>query len=136
MSALFPTETKDDIPSPRALARSITAKPRAPLWERNPTRPCGGYADAKVAFSRTSGSVFRIPMQFGPMSRIPACRHTARSSRWRSRPSSPVSANPAEMTTSPRTPLAAHSRAASTTPGAGTTITARSTGPGTSPIER
>ena len=110
----------------------MMARPRAPLWDRNPTRPGSGTIGPKVASRSTCGSVFKIPRQLGPISRIPVARQTASSSRWRSAPSGPVSANPAEMTTMARTPLAAQSRAAWTTAGAGTTSTARSTGPGTS----
>ena len=110
----------------------MMARPRAPLWDRNPTRPGSGTIGPKVASRRTCGSVFTIPRQLGPMRRIPAARQTASSSRWRWAPSGPVSAKPAEMTTIARTPLAAHSPAASTTYGAGRASTARSTGPGTS----
>jgi hypothetical protein len=88
-----------------------------------------------VASSRTPGLVLTIPRQFGPISRIPEERQTASSCRWRSAPSGPVSANPAEITTSARTPAAAHSSAAPTTAWAGTATTARSTGPGTSATE-
>ena len=89
-----------------------------------------------MVFSMTSGLVFKMPMQLGPISRIPDARHTETSSFWRFRPSSPTSANPEEMTTMARTCFLAHSLAASTTDAAGTTITARSTGPGMSPTDR
>ena len=46
-------------------------------------------------------------------------------------PPVPTSANPAEMTTRARTPLAAQSSTTAATSGCGTAITARSTGPGT-----
>ncbi len=132
MSALFPTETNEERPRPRRAAWAITARPSAPLWERNPTRPGGGETEANVPSSETSGSVFTIPMQLGPMRRIPARRQISSSRRSRSRPSPPVSPNPAEITTSPRTPLRAHSSATSSTAAAGTTTNATSTGPGTS----
>ncbi len=106
--------------------------PRAPLWERNATRPAGGHVVANVPFSRMSGSVFTTPMQFGPIKRIPEARHTSRSSCWSDDPSGPVSANPDEITTSPRTPLLPHSRATAITESAGTAMNATSTSPGTS----
>ena len=107
MSALFPTDTNVDSPNPSSAAWPMTAMPRAPLWERNATRPAGGHVVANVPFRRMSGSVFTTPMQFGPISRIPEARHTSRSSCWSDDPSGPVSANPDEITTSPRTPLLA-----------------------------
>ena len=96
--------------------------------------PGGGMVGAKVALRRTAGTVFRMPRQFGPISRIPDSRQTSISSRWRSVPAAPVSAKPAEMTTTAGTPFAAHSRATALTAGAGTAITARSSGSGTSSI--
>ena len=98
----------------------------------NAMRPAGGGSGANVASRRTAGSVFAMPMQFGPTSRMPAARHVRTSASCRARPSSPTSAKPAEMTTSARTPLRPHASAAATTRSAGTTSTARSTGPGTS----
>jgi hypothetical protein len=71
MSALLPTDTKEESPIPSAWAWSITASPSAPLWERKPTRPAGGKMGPKEALRRTWGSVLRIPMQLGPISRIP-----------------------------------------------------------------
>ena len=54
-SALSPTETNAERPSPCVRARSIAAMPKAPLWDAKPTRPGGGAAGAKVAFSATPG---------------------------------------------------------------------------------
>ena len=76
----------------------MMAKPRAPLWDRNPTRPGSGTVGPKVASRRTCASVFTILRQLGPMRRIPAARQTASSSRWRWAPSDLVSAKPAETT--------------------------------------
>ena len=60
-----------------------------------------------------------------------ACSRTCRSS---SAPGPPTSLNPAEITIAPRTPASTHSPITSGTVAAGVTITARSTGSGTSPI--
>ena len=84
-----------------------------------------------MPFSRTWGSVFTMPMQFGPMIRIPYARHTSTSSLCLAGPSPPTSANPDEITTSPRTPFSPHSLATWRTNAAGTTMNATSTGPGT-----
>ena len=54
------------------------------------------------------GAVFMTPVQFGPMIRIPAPLAAATSSRWAAAPPVPVSAKPAEITTSPSRPLAPH----------------------------
>jgi hypothetical protein len=91
---------------------------------------------AKVALSCVSGCVLRTPRQLGPTSLTPDARHSSSSSRWRSAPAPPISAKPAEMTTSARAPAATHSRATDITRGAGTTITARSTGAGRSLTDR
>jgi hypothetical protein len=99
------------------------------------TPPGRGHVGANVASSETAGSALRIPRQFGPTMRIPASRTTASTSSSRRRPASPTSRKPAVITTMPRTPCAAQSRAAWSTPSRGTVITARSTGPGTSASE-
>ena len=122
MSARFPIEANEETPSPRSLARSISARPSAPLWVAKPTPPRGGVAGAKVTFSRACSAVLRIPRQFGPTRRIPAALQTSTSRSWSSAPSGPVSAKPAEITTSAGTRLSAHSRATSITAGAGTAI--------------
>ena len=41
-SALFPTETKLEIPRFSRVACSRRARPRAPLWEESATLPAGG----------------------------------------------------------------------------------------------
>ena len=133
-SALLPTDTNDERPTPRRPAASMIAIPRPPLCERNPTRPGIAGCGANVALSRTSGCVLSTPRQLGPISLIPELRQISTSSRWRCAPSTPASAKPAEMTRSERTPALAHSRATSTTFAAGTTTTPRSTVPGTSRI--
>src|ERR1700687_2958174 len=97
-----------------------------------PTRPRGGVVGPNVAFIETSGAVLITPMQFGPTIRTPASRQTASRSACLQTPSSPDSLNPEEITTRLLTPFFAHWRAVSTTPTAGTAITARPTGPGIS----
>jgi hypothetical protein len=134
-STLLPTDTNEDSPSPMSDAYCITASPSAPLCDRNPTRPGGGYRVENVPFSRTSDAVFTIPMQFGPMIRIPYERARSTSSTCRAVPSPPTSLKPDEITTSPRTPFSPHSRVTSSTSGAGTTMNASSTSFGTSTID-
>ncbi len=51
----------------------------------------------------TAGSVLSIPMQLGPIIRIPEDRTRSRSSSSMAAPSSPVSEKPAEITTKPFT---------------------------------
>ena len=68
-------------------------------------------------------------MQLGPMSRTPAARARRRSSSCRARPPRPVSANPAEITHTARTPRPAWSMTPVTS-GAGTATSARSGGLG------
>ena len=64
--------------------------------------------------------------------RMPDAPARADSASCRRRPSPPVSAKPALKTTAARTPAAAQALAVSTTAGAGTAMTAVSTGSGTS----
>ena len=132
MSARLPIEAKEESPRLRSPARAISASPRAPLCDRKATFPAGGMAGAKVALSRTPGTVLMSPRQLGPISRIPDSRQLSTRRRSRSAPSGPDSAKPAEITVSAGTPFAAQSATTPSTAGAGTAITARSTGPGTS----
>ena len=104
--------------------------PSAPLWVRNASRPRIGRAGANVALRLTAGSVLMMPMQLGPIIRTPAARIFATSSAWSALPASPHSPKPALITTSALTPFAMHSSATASTCAAGTTMTARSTGPG------
>ena len=132
MSALFPIETNEDNPVPSDSARFMMAIPSAPDCDMNAIRPSRGETPANVPFSRTCGSVLTNPIQFGPINRIPDERQMSTSSAWRLVPWPPASRNPAEITTSDRTPFWAHPRATSETWTAGTATNARSTGPGTS----
>ena len=132
MSALFPIETNEESPVPSDSARFMTAIPSAPDCDMNPIRPSRGLTLANVPFRRTCGSVLTMPMQLGPISRIPDDRQMSTSSAWRWPPSGPASPNPAEITTIEWTALSPHARATSTTCDAGTATNARSTGPGIS----
>ena len=57
-----------------------------------------------VACMRTEGSVLMTPMQFGPTMRMPALRIFSTRRASRSRPSSPISPNPALITTTAAPP--------------------------------
>ena len=103
----------------------------APDWERKLIGPGGGMEGAKVAFMDVSGSVLSSPMQLGPTSRMPSCRVRSASRSSSAAPSGPTSLNPAEITTREPMPLAPHSSTTLRTRSLGTTITARSTSPGT-----
>lgn len=67
-------------------------------------------------------------MQFGPIRRTSAARTFSTSAASRARPASSVSLNPALMTTMAWTGFARQSSTAAATAGAGTAMTARSTG--------
>ncbi len=131
-SARLPAETNEDSPSPRLAASARIAMPSAPDWQKNPTRPGGGTTGARLALSRTAGSVLTSPRQLGPRTRIPLARARETMCRWASAPLSSASANPALTTTSPCTPLARQDSTTSATEAAGTVTTARSTGSGMS----
>ncbi len=110
--------------------------PMAPDWVNRPMRPEAGRSGASEALSRTASELLMMPKAFGPMIRMPYERAWRTSSRWRSRPSAPHSAYPAERTTRPWTPCSPQSATASGTRSAGTATTARSTGSPISPRER
>src|SRR5579862_6462510 len=63
-SALLPTLTKLDRPSPRAAASDRIARPSAPLCDENATRPDGGIVGENDAFKLMA--VFSTPIQLGP----------------------------------------------------------------------
>ena len=133
MSALFPTDTKLEIPIPRLAFSSISEMPSAPDWVMNATLPGIGSTGANVAFIRIDGSVLARPMQFGPMTRIPYRRAVLTSEVSTARPSAPSSANPALMITTPPTWAAPHSAITSATASAGTAMIATSGRVGVSP---
>ena len=87
---------------------------------------------ATVAFRPVIGLI--TPRLSGPMTRIrprPACSTIRCSS---AAPSAPISLNPAEMTTTARTPASTHSPIRSGTIGAGVATMARSIGSSRSPM--
>ena len=118
----------------RALPRPRSARARA---RRSATRsrssPSAAPGRANVAFRLGAGDA--IPRQFGPISRAPYERTSASSCSCRSTPSDPISANPAEITQSARTPLRSASSAAARTCSPGTQMTARSIASGISSID-
>ena len=89
-SARLPADTKVDSPRPAVAASARIAMPSAPDWQKKPIRPGGGTTGARVAFIRTSGSVFTMPRQFGPSNRIPAALATDTMCRWAAAPSAPL----------------------------------------------
>ncbi len=109
-SARLPAETKLDRPSPRRSASASSATPNAPDWLKMPARPGTGRHGARVALRRTAGSVLATPRQFGPITRMPAAWAARTSARCAAAPSTPASAKPAEITTSPCAPAAAPTR--------------------------
>ena len=127
-SALLPTDTKLDTPSPMRADRSRRAMPSAPDWDCMAMRPGVDAYGEKVA-SRPM-AVLTTPRQLGPTSRMPLRRARSRSSACAA--TSPTSPNPALSTTTPATPFAAHWRTTSITAAAGTATTAKSTAPGMS----
>ena len=92
----------------RARRFSSSARPSAPLCDEKPIRPAGRRAARRSRSGRRAAEA--MPRQFGPTSRAPCARTSASSCSWRSRPSAPVSAKPAEITQSARTPFAAPPR--------------------------
>jgi hypothetical protein len=70
-SALFPTLTNVENPSPYRPAAASAASPTAPLWDDIATRPAGGNTGENEAFNLTAGSALSNPRQFGPTIRIP-----------------------------------------------------------------
>ncbi len=69
-SALLPTLTNCETPTPSSLAWSRIARPSAPDCDEKATLPKGGSAVAKVALSDTSGSALTTPRQLGPTMRM------------------------------------------------------------------
>ena len=135
-SALLPTLTNVESPIWRWAARPRIAMPRAPLCDESATCPPGGKTGENDAFSRTSALMLSSPMQLGPTIRIPYPRAFSTRAFCRVRPSPPVSAKPAVITTSALTPAAAQSSTADRTASGGTAMTARSTSAGSSRAEQ
>ena len=101
-SALFPIETNDERPRPRADACSSSASPSAPLCDEKPMFPAGRCAartsrSGRARRRRCRGSSGRSAARRG--------RARARAAAPGGGPSLPVSANPAEITQSARVPF-------------------------------
>ena len=130
-SALFPRDTKVEIPRPSSAERASNAMPRPPDCDAKPTLPAIGRNGAKVASIAIAGFVLTTPMQLGPIMRIPLRRAVSTRSCSARPCAASTSAKPAEITTSPCTCFRTQSSTTAATPAAGTHTTARSTGPGT-----
>ena len=76
-SDLLPTDTNSEMPIPSSPVRLISSMPSPPDCDRNATGPRTGTTGANVAFICTSGAVFTMPRQFGPMTRMPLRRAVA-----------------------------------------------------------
>ena len=119
-----------------AARRARSARSRAPRSGRGSRRcPGGGIAPAKVAFSRTSGD----RVQHAEAVRADQAHAGLAADREQLALAlhalGPGSANPAQITSSARTPAAPHSRATCATLGAATATSASSTRSGTSAID-
>jgi len=123
-----PMEMKYLNPTCCCLAQSRTAVQSAPDCDTNAMSPASGVIAAKDTFTPAPGLI--IPRQFGPISRMLYVRQWERMISHIFRPSSPASANPAEMMISPGTFALPHCSTTPGTAGAGMQITARSTGSG------
>src|SRR3954454_12795589 len=82
---------------------------------------------ANVATIDIGGATLTSPMQFGPSNRMPWLRANVTRSSWRTRPSGPSSAKPADRITTAAAPTAAASARTSGTASAGTDTMTRST---------
>ena len=106
--------------------------PSAPLCDSRPRRPAGGNTGENDAFRRTAG--VRVEdahaVRADHPHAVPA--DSSVNASCARRPSAPASANPAVMTTSDLIAAAAQSSTTSSTAGAGTAMTARSTPAGRS----
>ena len=138
-SASLPVVIAAPIGTPRSRASESAPNPRAPDWLTRPMDPAGRGVDSDentgLNVAMTAASPPTEPMQLGPTSRMPLARATATSSSCARAPSSPVSANPDDMTMQVATLAAAQSATAAGTAAAGTMTSASSIGRGTSAIE-
>ena len=135
-SALSPSDTNAESPIPRRDMPSIAAAPNAPLWDTKPTVPAGTSARAKVAVSDTAGSLLTTPMQLGPTSRIPVDAAGLEQLREPGRALGARLREPGRDHHERRDTGRAHTRGRHRAPARpGTATIARSTGPGTSPID-
>ena len=127
-SGALPVQTAAPTPMPRSKARSQRIPATAPDPSTNATGP--SIISSRVAKALAEQAVrartLTKPGQFGPSSRTPASRQARASSRSSAAPSGPVSRKPPEKTASAPAPRSMQARAASSTPSAGSRITARS----------
>ena len=123
-SALSPTETTLENPSPKASARWSSAVASEPDWLRKPMGPGATRTGSGTACSRMSGAVFTTPSAPGPMRRMPQRR------TWPTR--SAGASDEGVSRTTPRTPFAAQASSVGNSSAGATATTARSTASGTS----
>jgi hypothetical protein len=129
-STMFPRLTMRLNPTPEPTAQSITAAAMAPDCETNAMSPGRGIPTTNVVLSGVYVSM--VPMQFGPITRTPYCSAMRLISCSRASPSGPVSRNPPLTMIAALMPRRPHASTWPATAAAGTTITAMSTGSGTS----
>ena len=103
------------------------ASPIAPDCDTKATGPGRGKLRENEAFRRTPAMAFCMPMQFGPIRRMPCRRALATMRASTAAPFGPVSLKPAVITTTPPTRFRAHCARVRGTSSFGTAITARST---------
>ena len=77
-SALLPTETNSEMPIPSSPAAAHQLDPETTRLRQERDRAARrASTGANVAFIRTSGAVFTMPRQFGPITRMPLRRAVA-----------------------------------------------------------
>jgi len=129
-SIIEPTETKLLKPMFSCIAQSRMAEPSAPLWERKAILPDLGILSTNVALRFVLGRI--MPMQLGPIMRMPYFFFISRILFSSALPSMPVSLKPADTMIAPFIPAFPHCSTISGTVFAGVAIMARSTGSGIS----
>jgi len=129
-SISLPKLAKCEKPTCLSIIRSTTPPQTAPDCETKPIGPASGMPLMKVVFKPLYISM--VPTQLGPIMRIWFAFAIAIQAFSNFCPSSPISLKPPEMITTAFMPRAAQSCKASSVIPAGKTITARSTGSGTS----
>ena len=126
-STLSPTEANEEMPMPSREKCSSRATPTPPDCTTSPARPRRGWWTAKVASRPRPGTA--TPKQFGPTSRMPQRRPaSSRLADW-------AASSPELITTTERVPRLPSSWVTSTTPAAGTVMTARSGASGSAAAE-
>jgi hypothetical protein len=128
MSEQLPAEMTLEQPNPNSASLWESTVATLPLWDEIPTAPVCGMKAGIQGKSFVRGTA--IPCPFGPIKTIPPALALFTISACKARPSSPSSANPAEMTRPALTPLLTQSEMESTMALAGIVKMARSTSPG------